>query len=477
MTDETVEKSMSEDLSEMVYTIADNPFSTMTFSDLNKLDKTEDVVENLVTLHTAAHMMLYNILDYSPDRVSTAKKLIDEYYQLATTILSDKEEEKKSPGLLDKLKSIFGKDGSIKEKLVSLYRKPTIKENLTVPELNTDEAFMIWKDASGQLRWFGRYSNNFRDNDVPSDIITKQSHMRFVELVDSGQVPYPELWHWHIKGTKWGQADWVAYDEDNGVAMAAGYVLDGHEKEAELFSTKKGVALSHGMPPSSIKRDSNDKSLVINHVTREISDLPLWAAANKLTNFTIIKEIEMGIPAKKKEYLKEFLSEDQIKAIEEGNANTSKAANDEGIESKEASEAPVEVSTIVETAPVAEIVAEVKEEKVYITPDELDTIVKQLTDSLTVILTGIKDDIKEMKVARDEVKEAANIAVSRTPTASLAAYISKQMSAIGSKDTLVRKNGELSTSGPDETPAQEPMAVRSDNPILDKAITNILGRR
>lgn len=470
MTDSVNEvKSVSEDIDEMAYEVMTSPFYAMTFSDLEGADKSNDVIDDLSNLIGVSQMMLYNIRDFSPDKIGKAKQLIDEFYKLAGTIISGDADEEKRPGLLDKLKEFISKGRK---------PKPELKKEDYKVDIDENSSLMIWKDKSGDYRWFARYSNNFQDRD--SDIISKESHKRFVEMVDNGQAPYPELWHWHIPGSKWGQSDWIEYDEDNGIAMASGYVLKGHEKEAEDFSRmKEVVGVSHSMPGNSIKRDSSDKRVIVNHITKEISDLPLWAAANELTNFSIIKENEMGISDKKKEYLKKFLPDEQIAEIEAANELASKSAKENGIESKEANQVtePVEETKNEESVPepVIETPDTSKEQVQFVTPDQLSEIVKQLTDSIADVLKGLRSDMDELKAEHIEVKKETEEVFSRVPMASIAAQISKSFSAIGSKDTAVRKNSELN-NGPEETPAQEQTIVRSENPIVDQVITRMLGR-
>lgn len=150
--------------------------------------------------------------------------------------------------------------------------------------------FMVWKSATGQYRWFAIYSNNFRDKDNPPEIISEKSHRNYVEMVKSGTVDYPELWHWHLPGTAWGKADMVDYTDD-GFAIAGGYVYEGHEKEAEAVAGMDDIRMSHGMPTAYIMRNKADPTIIDFHVTREISTLPGWAAANPLTDFVMLSEV------------------------------------------------------------------------------------------------------------------------------------------------------------------------------------------
>lgn len=103
---------------------------------------------------------------------------------------------------------------SVKRRIRAEFRRLGVEEN-NIPQVvkaREEEEFFVYKDtATGLQRWFAIYSNNFRDDDHPSEIISEQSHLNFVDLVDQGIVDYPELWLWHTKGTAWGKADWVAY--------------------------------------------------------------------------------------------------------------------------------------------------------------------------------------------------------------------------------------------------------------------------
>ena len=75
--------------------------------------------------------------------------------------------------------------------------------------------FTIWKEAD-EWRWLAVFSNNYRDDDYPPEILSKSAHQDFVSAVDASEWPKPELWFWHVPGTRFGQTDMLAYDEDTG---------------------------------------------------------------------------------------------------------------------------------------------------------------------------------------------------------------------------------------------------------------------
>lgn len=333
------------------------------------------------------------------------------------------------------------------------------------------ENLMVWLDKeSDQWRWIARYSNNFRDRDNPPEIISQDSHRRFVDRVEKGLAPYPELWLWHVPEWKIGQSTWVAYD-DSGFAMAAGYFYEGHEHKqvAEWLSKQSDFLVSHGMPPHTIERDDSDKSVIINHDTREISPLPGIFAANELTGFYV--EADMAIPeAKKKALVDQWgMSAETLAQLETINAKTAEEAENKGLERKE--EAPVEEVKTEE--PVAPPVEEVKEETPLL--DQPPTR-QEIADAVAAILVPLVDEVKalrgEMNVmketlaAKEKTSEDAVVEkIKETPLASLAALMTQRV--IGNSDTQIDGRSELAKSHPKETSQKTPTGI----PFLDNMLT------
>jgi hypothetical protein len=177
-----------------------------------------------------------------------------------------------------------------------------------IDKKGSQDSFLFRKDAStGQIRWVTAWSSNYEDDDNPPDIISEKAHREYIERVEKGEVPYPELWHWHTKGTKWGEADWLAYDKDAGIMWASGLVDEGHEKEAlNISKSNIKIGVSHGM--KNVSRDPNIKKVINSYTTYEISDLPFSAAANKMTGLFITEEKSMednmALADEKKDYLR-----------------------------------------------------------------------------------------------------------------------------------------------------------------------------
>ena len=370
-------------------------------------------------------------------------------------------------------------------------------EDLKYKEEGFDKTgFLLKEDADGRLRFFVRYSNKFRDSDRPvSEIISDNSHRRFDEMVDKGTTPMPELWLWHVPQWKFGDADWHAYD-DSGFAMASGLIDEGKEPVALWVSKQRGVRTSHGMPPSTIKRDPEDPTVIIEHQTVEISVLPEDRAANKMTGFYILdnesKEAGMGIPLNKLQTLmkKWDASEELLKELELVNAQDAQVADTMGIESKETgepSESPPETTEEI----VAEVVpAEAEKAEVEPTePEVIEPVVeeesqadedaeianKSTGDSPTreeiaqAVIDAVRPIIEENRKLADEVaslkKEVTHLtesdeekivkAIGDTPPASVSALIASRLSATHSKETEIDGRTTLAKSKPKEAEARQ----------------------
>jgi len=360
---------------------------------------------------------------------------------------------------------------AVKRRIRAEYRKLGVTESVIPPSVKSvkQSPLMLWKEETGQYRWLAIYSNNFRDNDNPPEIISKESHENFVKMVDAGEADYPEMWHWHIPGTAWGKAEMVDYVD--GFAIAAGYVYPGHEKEAEALMDRDDILLSHGMPMDSITRDAKDRSVIRTHITQEISDLLNSAAANKLTGFVIYgKEVEMPLQDKKREYLRGVgFAEDDIVSLEKTLSDLAQTADQSGIESKEADEISEDAVLDAQATPEAEVTPEIeegetKEESVsedaapLATKEEVVQLFSEVTMPIVEALRSIKErlDVQDARLAELSATDAQKIADLKevTPTASqmsLSDII--RMNIIGKEEARVDGRTSLGKDGPEETKA------------------------
>lgn len=367
-------------------------------------------------------------------------------------------------GLLEHLKKEVGKVPAFLRKLVQTDDEPAEDKSLPAPGM------MVYKDAeTGVYRWAAAYSNSFRDDDVPSEIIAAASHRQFVARVKSGEVDYPELWLWHNKDLRVGKADFVAVDEisdDIVFALAGGYFYEGMEAVAKaLAAHAEPLGVSHGMPTAHIRRDTHDKSIITEHVTIEISPLTQAAAANKLAHFVALDEL--GAQVADKEHTKMITREDKEKLaqigidarlvdqIEERNATATAKATAAGVQRKSAeaeveaepaaeeTETPVEDETPAEDEPVADAPLELTEREQKLVSEVVEGITKSVVAPLLERLDTVEKSIAEKPAAETEEKEV----VEELPS-SVDALIT---SIIGKSGARVRESDPLLDQKPVET--------------------------
>lgn len=141
-----------------------------------------------------------------------------------------------------------------------------------------------FKIADGN-KWVAWYSNAYIDKE--NEIIARKAHEDYIQRVRAGEIPYPELWFMHIKGTRHGVATDL-FLIDNFV-VAVGVFDDPADnpfvsKMKAWYSEQESVTLSHGY-----KYDRNEKhdNVYYSIETYEISTLPTGSEANPFTMFTM----------------------------------------------------------------------------------------------------------------------------------------------------------------------------------------------
>jgi hypothetical protein len=221
------------------------------------------------------------------------------------------------------------------------------------------------------------------------------------------------------------------------------------------------IKTSHGMPEEFIERDDKDKTIITNYVSREISDLPARYAANQLTGFSILKEVdEKMIPEEKKDYFRQVgMTDEAIAALEVD--MDAKAKEAEGLEFKEADvvEEPTETPAVVEEPGVEEVVP------AYATREEVAAAIVETVQPITEAITAIAEGMQELKKS-DETK-IAEIAQG-IPEASIGAIIAKQWSVIGTERAKVDGRTKESKDGPEET---EPQKAVTGIGFIDSMLT------
>lgn len=375
---------------------------------------------------------------------------------------------------------------------------------------NTKGSVMIWKQDDGTWRWFGTYSNKFRDDDYPErEIIAEKAHQKFIDRVRSGELGYPDLYVWHIPVSV-GKADLLAYDSSGFSVVSGTFTND--KVALALTKTNKDLAMSHGMPTEFIVREKDDPTVITEYVSTEVSVLPRYAAANKMTDFRIISKEEKGMtfPVEQRDGVVKLLGEDATAELENDLADKAINANAAGIdhkqEGKPEGDEPEEKSTDADAAPAdasaqAEpAVDDVSDEPVSDEPagepadaepagdepasdepagdagegdlkkeivgilatftKELDQKLEQTNQQFNERLGALEEKITDMEKGDDE--KIADKAASM-PTASLAAMLAKHLqgdtqadSVIGNQATHVHGNSSLAKDKPAEADGDAP---------------------
>lgn len=194
------------------------------------------------------------------------------------------------------------------------------------------QAFTVFKGADGKDHWHAQYTNNFIDRD--KEIISEKALTDNILRMDMGLVQKPELWSWHTKGTRHGQADDVFmighfvhaighYDDTEMGQKAAAYDKK-HAKE---------LRLSHGFnAPKWSFKDGIYK--VAN--TFEITKLPQGKEANSFTYFEEIKAMELS--EAKRRHLEEVYGKDTVDKLVAESEKHGKALEELGVAYKDYSE-------------------------------------------------------------------------------------------------------------------------------------------
>lgn len=374
-----------------------------------------------------------------------------------------------------------------KARLNAIISKPEKKE-VALPR----SSFMVYKGADGELLWLSAYSNNIRDDDNPPEIIASESHEAFVKMVDDGEAELPELWLWHTPALVLGKATAVAYDVESGFAIAAGYFNKGAEPVAiAIENSDIDWGVSHGMPREHIVRSKEDPTIIVRHITWEISPLPLTAAANKYANFSILKEANMTLSEDKIRELTENsdIPEAALIALLESNKKVSDGVDEDGLERKEVDakiEAKKEEVETPEEDQKEDVKAAFSDEQYEQLKSILEAHAKSLADVLPGVIASVVDKklepinealAEKEKTREEEIKEA----IANTPQASfesmLTSNLFSNLSVTESDETRVDGRTKLAKSAPDEVDDEmalgDPVLNVFNNIISGKHITPV----
>lgn len=199
------------------------------------------------------------------------------------------------------------------------------------PKPVKEDSFKVFKAADGKHYWLARFSGKFKDRE--GEILADKSHEEYVDRVQKGLVPMPELWTWHTKGTRHGQADFVW--KSGGFVMALGHFDDTPEAKhaIEFYETNDGkIKLSHMF---NYPKSAKQKGVYYAYNTIEITTLPDGAEAFPYTSFEEFKP--MPLSEQQREFIRGVGGDEMLKRAEAADAKAiadTKTLEALGVESK-----------------------------------------------------------------------------------------------------------------------------------------------
>lgn len=192
------------------------------------------------------------------------------------------------------------------------------------------KAFTAFKGKDDQWYWLARHTGKWVDRE--DEILADHAHEEFVQRVQSGKVPMPELWTWHKKGTMHGVADFVW--KAGGFVCAVGHFTGTkaqQERAAKWYNDHPDTKLSHMFKyPKHGKR----KNVYHAYNTVEITTLPDGAEAFPYTTFEVNN---MPLTKDQKEMLRGIGGDEMVtraEALDSKALDDTKANDAAGVASK-----------------------------------------------------------------------------------------------------------------------------------------------
>lgn len=176
--------------------------------------------------------------------------------------------------------------------------------------------------------WFARWTNTFEDRE--GEFFSAKAIDDYIDRVDTGVTPLPELWLYHVPGSKIGQAHMVGRVGHFVIALGSFDSTPTGQAAKAYFNKQAGDnAMSHGFT-----YDPNEFDGEVYHQfnTFELTVLPRKVAANPYTTFDEVKS--MKLTDEKKAFLQRVLGEAADSVIAE-TEQASKIIADMGVNFKD----------------------------------------------------------------------------------------------------------------------------------------------
>ena len=137
--------------------------------------------------------------------------------------------------------------------------------------------------------WIAWYTNNFEDKE--GEIVSLKAMQESIDAANKGEYPMPELWFYHLDGTRHGQADKLFLIGHFAVAIGTFDSEASNEFVSIMkswYDTQDNITVSQGF----FYNPDMKKKGVYNWIrTREISSLPAGSEANEYTKFQVMQGV------------------------------------------------------------------------------------------------------------------------------------------------------------------------------------------
>lgn len=360
----------------------------------------------------------------------------------AQAILSRLTGGKKS--LMEAIKAWFEKEFEDDE--------PIYEEDTSLPN---DSSFSVYKSEDDSWRFKGLFTNDILDRD--GETLTLESHEFFLDSIEKGIWPMPELWPFHVDCPV-GVVDDIGLvkgDDNHNYILVSGYGYPNYSQMFKAWSewpSDDPLGMSHGMPRVFIKRDEADPSRIVRYLTKEVTVLPQSRAANTKTMFIVEEKAMKKLNPEQLEFLKNSgMGDEEIEELQKMAAPDDMLNKEEG----EGQETADPKDPKPDPAPEPEVP----------TPEALSTkdiqdLFKTVADSISVISQQVQrmaDSQLAMEtrlggLEKAEEEKVATKAVN-TPAASLEDMI--RNAVVGKVEAKVDGRTKQAQDAPHETPAPQ----------------------
>lgn len=236
-------------------------------------------------------------------------------------------------------------------------------------------------------KWVSFYTNNFEDK--AGEIFTEAAHDQYISWLDQGVIPYPELWYWHLPGTKHGQAEWI--DRVGHVMIAAGSFDD--TPMADVFRKEYETHPHNTSHTFGYPKDARQDGVYHAYFTVEISPLPVGKEANWFTPFMEVKA--MASEEKKSALVQMFGKEWAENILKNGEELSKEIEAKTDLKFKEAETIPVVDPTAREALKELAVANKAYQDATLKALNDLTALVTKQAETITQLQTFVKEQMSD----------------------------------------------------------------------------------